>query len=59
LHGGKHASPIFLGGLVHGLSDLGSVGLERWASEFYAYASLLLMRAFAWYLVNPEKSVVK
>lgn len=55
---GAYFSPIFLGGLVDYLSDLGYVGRARWDPAFYVYASLLLTGAFAWLLVNPEKSIV-
>jgi hypothetical protein len=54
---GAYASPIFLGGSVDDLSDLSSVGRERWYPEFSVYTSLLLTGAFAGVLVNPEKRV--
>jgi MFS family permease len=55
---GAYVSPIFLGGFVDYLGDLGHVGRERWDPAFYVYAGLLLIGAFAWLFVNPEKSVV-
>jgi MFS family permease len=56
---GAYLSPIFLGGLVDYLRDLGRVGRERWDPAFYVYAGLLLTGALAWLFVNPEKSVVE
>ena len=55
---GAYLSPIFLGGFVDYLRKLGHVGREQWDPAFYVYAGLLLIGAFAWLFVDPEKSVV-
>jgi ACS family glucarate transporter-like MFS transporter len=55
---GAYFSPIFLGGFVDYLGELGYVGREQWDPAFYVYAGLLLIGACAWLFVNPEKSVV-
>ncbi len=55
---GSVGSPILLGSLSDYLKASGAVGRMQWDPGFYVYAGLMLLAAFCWTMINPERSLV-
>ncbi len=54
---GAFVSPPFLGRFVEFMGDLGYEGRARWDPAFFIYASVLLVGAFGWLLINVRRPI--